>query len=390
MVLLSSTVLAWGLEGQWLRGLSGEYLSDYGPRFAAVREAPPTGPRPRGPSAADGRGALTMTSTPGAEVYVGVADDASLRTRRAPLAVAPFRGVEVSAVLQKVAIIPGGAAVVGGEGFEVALVDAVDVRAGDDIVLTPLGATWTYRDLDAQLALADLEGKHPLRSAFAAKTLGGVAAPSIVLLLLFAAALAALIDAPQALGRTFARAGRAETALVAAALGLALVTPAARAGGLVPLAGAAALLVVVLVIVVSGAVAARGRGAAIGPALAVGGVGAALLAVVADAPVAAAPLCLLGAGAAYLVLPSPVGQASTVPKTSSEPLAPKKAVPAPAKGDAPKKAVPAPAKGDAPKKAAPAPARAEGPKKAAPDPAKVGAPKKSAAKSKRTKREGSR
>src|SRR5690606_14958211 len=134
--------------------------------------------------ATGGRGTLTMTSTPGAAVHTAVADESTLRGRRAPLAVAPFIGAPVPAVLHKIAVAPGGAAVIGGDGLEVALVDAVDVRSGDDVVLQPVGATITWRDLDAQLALRDAEARHPLRSELTRKALAGVSIPTLVVVLL--------------------------------------------------------------------------------------------------------------------------------------------------------------------------------------------------------------
>lgn len=285
---LAGATLAWGLEGRWLEGLSGNYLSDYQARFAAVRDAPPDAPRARGP-VAEPKGSITMTSVAGAEVYVGAADEASLRGR-APLAVAPFVKAPVTATLQRIAVVPGGGAIVGGDGLEIALTDNVDIRADDDVVVTPIGATWTWRDLESQLLVHELDGKHPLRSALTQKQLAAMTLPTAVLLLAFVAAALAWLDGPRRVARAIEVVGPLEASLVAGALAVASLAPAARLAALVPLAGAAPLLVVAVACVAFGAVVASSRGGWLSAGVATALAGAALLSVAADAP----PMLALG------------------------------------------------------------------------------------------------
>ncbi len=302
LVLLAGTTLAWSLEGRWLDGIAGNYLSDYGVRFAAVRDAAAPSTRPRGAAAAEGRGALTMTSTPGAEVFTGVSDESSMRARRTPLGTSPFVGAAVPAVLHKIAIIPGAAAVVGGDGLEIALLDAVDVRAGDDLVLQPVGATTTWRDLDAQLSLKDADAKHPLLSALSAKAISGIPAATVVLGFLFAAALLVLCDLPRRVARAFTGGGRLEAALVAGALAAAAIAPVARGGRLVPLAGAVALLAIAAALAAVGVIALRASGiwrAGGGAAIACA---AALVVVTGDGAALAIPLAAVAAAVAAWLL----------------------------------------------------------------------------------------
>lgn len=292
---LAGATLAWGLDGRWLDGLGGNFLSDYGPRFIAVRDGPPTANRPRGPAAGDGRGSLTMTSAPGTEVFVGVADDASLRGRSAPLATSPFSRVPVTASLQKVAMVPGAAAIIGGDGIEIAMAD-VDVRAGDDIVLAPIGATWTFRDLDAQLLLRDLEDKHPLRSELADKRVASMSMPTAILVLAFLAAALVWLDGPRRIARALVTLGPLDAALVAATLAVVAIAPATRLAPLVPLAGIVPLLVVAAALIALGGVTLSSRGNWFAAGIATALVGASLLLILVDAPpVVALAVALLSA-----------------------------------------------------------------------------------------------
>jgi len=293
---LAGATLGWGLDGRWLDGLAGNFLSDYAPRFVAVRDGAPTAARLRGPAAADGKGTLTMTSAPGTEVHIGVQDDASLRGRAGPLATSPFVKVALPATLQKIALVPGGAAIVGGDGLEIALADNVDIRPGDDIVLAPLGGTWTWRDIDGQLLLRDANDKHPLRSDLAAKRIASMALPTAVVLLAFLAAALAWLDGPRRIARALATSGPLDAALVAATLAVAAVAPASRLSMLVPLSGAAVLLAVAALLVAFGVLTASSRGRWLSGGSAAVLVGAALLAVAADAtPVLALGIALAAA-----------------------------------------------------------------------------------------------
>ncbi len=154
-VSLTTALTFWALGGQWLDDT--RYFADYKPRF--VVDAPATAPKKiRTPNAS---GKLTVLSHPGARVYLGVADDVQLE-RSVPLGETPLVDAPVPAGLQKVAIEPGGAAVVGGEGVEVALLDVVDIEEGKASRVKLVGPTVTYAE--RALAVAD--------PAFAARRLG--------------------------------------------------------------------------------------------------------------------------------------------------------------------------------------------------------------------------
>ena len=165
-------LLFWGLGGAWLD--QGRYLSDYRERFAAVKEealphddhgaghgaeakgdhgAPGAG-HGAGPAktelekvqdAAKGKGSLTITTHPGAKVYLGIADQAQLASNPPVFAVSPFLRKEIPAGSHSVIIVPGDGATVGGDGSEVAVINRVSVKSGDSYVITPIGSTVTFR-----------------------------------------------------------------------------------------------------------------------------------------------------------------------------------------------------------------------------------------------------
>ena len=140
--------LAWSLGGQWLD--SSRYFSDWGARFVIAGEpaAPSTVPAlARDPHAV---GQLTLVSHPGARVYVGVADELGL-ARSEPLAVSPFARVDIPAGLQKIVIVPGDAAIIGGDGVEAALIDAVNISPGKETVIELVGSTVTFAEAAAQV-----------------------------------------------------------------------------------------------------------------------------------------------------------------------------------------------------------------------------------------------
>mgnify|MGYP000894222737 CR=1 FL=1 len=180
-------ILFWTLGGAWL-GTSwldgGRYLSDYRPRFAVEGANTPLGrpPLPRE------EGRLTITSLPGTTVYLGVSDE-TLLARATPLGVTPFVELPVPAGVHKVALVPGAGALVGGEGLEVALVDAVQVRPGETTRIGLLGPTLRYAEIDAQLASNALE--------IGARRLAGFRALELAALWLGAGLVALALGAPR-------------------------------------------------------------------------------------------------------------------------------------------------------------------------------------------------
>jgi hypothetical protein len=177
--------LFWTLGGSWLGAgwpNGGRYLSDYRPRFAVDGANTALGrpPLPRE------EGRLTITSLPGTTVYLGVSDE-SLLARATPLGVTPFVDLPVPAGVHKVALVPGGGAMVGGDGLEVALVDAVQVRPGETTRIGLLGPTLRYAEIDAQLGSSEL----------GARRVAGVRALELVGLWFGVGSLALALGAPR-------------------------------------------------------------------------------------------------------------------------------------------------------------------------------------------------
>jgi hypothetical protein len=138
-------LLGWSLGGQWLD--DARYLSDYRARFTIAG-----GTTTRAKSAGDarGEGTLTIVSHPGADLHLGVATESQL-ARSSPFARTPVVRVPIPSGLQKIAIVPGDGAIVSGEGVEAALLDAVDVRPGEELVVTAVGPTLTFHEIEAQV-----------------------------------------------------------------------------------------------------------------------------------------------------------------------------------------------------------------------------------------------
>lgn len=228
-------VLFWALGGRWLDDT--RYLSDYRPRFrvigavAAPVEKPNATPNPAARTTttdylgmAGQKGTLTIVSHPGARVYLGVSDESQL-VRSDVFGQTPFVKKELPAGLQKIVIVPGGAATVGGDGLEAALVDLVAIKQGAETVITLDGPTMTFHELAPQIAD---------RSDVANRRLGSARAGTAIAL----AGALALVGLALAFRRSLAvgggRAGAATTGAVALAL-LALGAFAARLGGLASL-----------------------------------------------------------------------------------------------------------------------------------------------------------
>ncbi|HTJ85205.1 MAG TPA: hypothetical protein VL400_25990, partial [Polyangiaceae bacterium] len=78
--------------------------------------------------------------------------------------------------LQKIVIVPGDAAIVGGDGLEAALVDAVAIQPNHETVISLVGATVTFREIAAQTSTPQLADR---------RLGGGKAAPLVVALVAF-------------------------------------------------------------------------------------------------------------------------------------------------------------------------------------------------------------
>jgi hypothetical protein len=254
-------LLVWGLGGAWGPGESGPlstlYLLDARPRFVAMTlgeraqqgaeavatpdlprvdpssNAPIPGKRqrsdPRGQKMRDvakTQAFLTMTSHPGAAVYAGVADQSQLKAAK-PLAVSPFVRVPLPAGMRTLAIVPGGAATIAGDGNEVAGIESIELPTERELSLVATGPTLSLHELGQGLALTEPSGRKPGESLVAARvSLFGLTVPTLLggMLLVATALLVAplgwLSRAPRASGdaRRLALSLASVTALVGIAL----------------------------------------------------------------------------------------------------------------------------------------------------------------------------
>ncbi|HVK66100.1 MAG TPA: NADH-quinone oxidoreductase subunit M [Polyangium sp.] len=228
--------LFWGLGGAWLD--EGRFLADYRARFVPVyaegripAEATLAEDvdRPRGErdvkivaQRAEKRGFLTLTSHPGARVYVGVSDRAQLAQNPVPFAVAPFVRREIAAGPHSIVIAPGGGATVTGEGLEVAWIEGLVVPEGEEVRITPLGSTVAFREIHDQLVLRDEAGRQSVtRSLLGKLGTGSIGLVTLASLLLFLGAAATSATFPFSAWLPSAAASLSPPAL-ALVLGLAL------------------------------------------------------------------------------------------------------------------------------------------------------------------------
>ena len=144
-VAAAAALLFWSLGGQWLD--EQRFLSDYRARFAVSGEE---GERTRSLNDARAVGYLTVLSHPGADLYLGVASEAQL-ARSNPIARTPFTRLEVPVGLQKVVIVPGDGALIAGEGVEAAVLDTVNIRAGEETVIGLVGSTLNFVEIRGQV-----------------------------------------------------------------------------------------------------------------------------------------------------------------------------------------------------------------------------------------------
>ncbi|MDC0740065.1 NADH-quinone oxidoreductase subunit M [Polyangium mundeleinium] len=228
--------LFWGLGGAWLD--EGRFLADSRARFVPVyaegripAEATLAEDveRPRGErdvkivaERAEKRGFLTLTSHPGARVYVGVSDRAQLAQNPVPFAVAPFVRREIAAGPHSIVIAPGGGATVTGDGFEVAWIEGLVVPEGEEVRITPLGPTVAFREIHDQLVIRDEAGRQSVtRSLLGKLGAGSIGLVTLACLLLFAGAAATSATFPFSAWLPSAAASLSPPAL-ALVLGLAL------------------------------------------------------------------------------------------------------------------------------------------------------------------------
>jgi NADH-quinone oxidoreductase subunit L len=171
--VVGTALLFWGLGGVWS---GGDYTPDLSPRIEAVtardpgtsraKEAPArptiaideegnTRPlEPALPPSIGGRGFVTLTSFPGAIVFMDESRVPMLDERGEPLR-SPFVRVPV----------PGGYhtfRVHAGDGLDDSIVRHVAVGDDREVVLTLVGPTLTFREIGAQLALESKIGSRPV------------------------------------------------------------------------------------------------------------------------------------------------------------------------------------------------------------------------------------
>lgn len=147
---LAAAILSWSLAGKFLD--ERRFLSDYKARFTVDTTAPGQEVRSQPLDLLPTPGQLTMLSPPGARVFIGVANESQLTPSFPPDAIAPFWGLELPPGVQKIAIDGGAGTIVGGDGHDVALVDAVRVLPGAKLLIRPVGATTSFVDLADQTA----------------------------------------------------------------------------------------------------------------------------------------------------------------------------------------------------------------------------------------------
>jgi NADH-quinone oxidoreductase subunit M len=175
-VLSGFVLLFWSLGGTWRHD---GYLANYRARFVAVHAhdrlsgpedvvVPDESRRGERDAAlvarrAKERGSLTFTSHPGARVFIDAGDKDLARME--PFATSPFVRKDLSVGPHDVVIVPDGAAIVTGDGHEVAWIERLVIATGENVSLVAVGQTTTFSEIEDQLELVDEEGKHFLRNA---------------------------------------------------------------------------------------------------------------------------------------------------------------------------------------------------------------------------------
>jgi NADH-quinone oxidoreductase subunit L len=130
--------------------------------------------------AGGGKATFTMTSHPGAQIYLdlAVSDPMTLTGPKAPapFKVSPFLREEIPAGVHNLIIVPGDGAVVAGDGIEIGAIEHVRFEPGKEVVIAAIGPTVTFREIHDQLIVKDKTGKAFLKEALKQKTTwGGIA-----------------------------------------------------------------------------------------------------------------------------------------------------------------------------------------------------------------------
>lgn len=182
---IAASLLFWGFGGAWWEA---EYLPDPGLRFVAVRsdEEPPGVPPQATDEDADepSPGSITMTSLPGATVFV---DEA-----RTPAMRAPFVRAALPAGSHVLRIHPGGATAD-------AVVGPFTLGSSDTIALVQFGPTLSFREMATQLVVREGSDERESRRAIASRASPfGVPFVAVALALLALAAGAMSATTPSA------------------------------------------------------------------------------------------------------------------------------------------------------------------------------------------------
>jgi hypothetical protein len=180
---IAASLLFWGFGGAWWEA---EYLPDPGLRFAAMRsdeESPGATPQATDEDPDEpGPGSITLTSMPGASVFI---DEA-----RTPAMRAPFVRAALPAGSHVLRVHPGGATA------DVA-VGPFTLGSGETITLVQFGPTLSFREMATQLVVREGSDERESRRAVAQRASPfGVPLVAVALALLALAAGAMSAAAP--------------------------------------------------------------------------------------------------------------------------------------------------------------------------------------------------
>jgi NADH-quinone oxidoreductase subunit L len=187
-----TAILFWGAGGVFA---FGSYTPDLTPRLVAVRsdasgmrptrdEDDDDEPRVTRGGLLEGEGMLSLTSYPGATVYVDEARTPLVAPGSGETYRAPFVRVPVAGGYHTFRVHPGGS-------VDDYVVPRVPLAAGRDVTLAVLGPTTSPRVLREELDARDASGAEPFRDALQSRTLleGRVAIPTAACLAFLVAAM---------------------------------------------------------------------------------------------------------------------------------------------------------------------------------------------------------
>ena len=186
--LVGAAMLFWGLGGVWS---DAEYTPDLVPRFAAVQVGANDAKEIKGePDKAKmaGKGLLTMTSYPGALVFMD--DSRTPLMNGDALLRAPFTRFPIPGGLHSFRVHPGG-------GLDDHLVSHVLLGRDREVLLGVFGASVTFAQMRDQLVVKSAHAESSLRATLLGrKAFAGVGLVTVACLLLFAAAGSRSAQAP--------------------------------------------------------------------------------------------------------------------------------------------------------------------------------------------------